>query len=76
MKETWSQIESQWVMDKLSETCNNWNVIAYQKIKYPEYLIVLMPSTSSYEIGKLSEKNMCATIFGNGARVELWISKL
>lgn len=76
MQTTWSQIETQAVINKLSETRNVDCIRCYQNIRQPHFLVVNLTDTGGYEIGKLAEMGLCVCIFGDGMRVELWISKL
>ena len=76
METTWSQIETQAVINKLAETRNVDYIRCYQSIRTPRFLVVNLSDTGGYEIGKLEEMGLCVCIFGEESRVELWISKL
>lgn len=76
MQRTWSQIETQAVINKLAETRNVDYIRCYQNIRQPQFLVVNLTDTGGYELGKLSEMGLSVCVFGDGKRVELWISKL
>ena len=76
MKKQFSQIESQWVMDKFLETHKPECVRMYQQIDAPHILIVSTISSSLYELKKLEDMNISATMFAEGSEINHYLSKL
>lgn len=75
MKETWSQIETAAVVNVFAEDRNVERIRAYQNVKHPEYLIINITDTGGSVFGKLSDLGLSCTIFGDGMRIEIWVSK-
>lgn len=75
MKSQFSQIECQWVMDKLLETHNPECISMYQQTNAPHILIVSTISSGLYELKKLEAMNISVTIFAEGSQIQLYLSK-
>lgn len=75
MKNLFSQIESQWVMDKFLETHNPECVRMYQQINAPHILIVSTISSSLHDLKKLEAMNISATMFAEGSEIQHYLTK-
>ena len=76
MKEKFSQIECQWVMDKFLETHYPECVSMYQDREAPYILIVETNSSSLSEIKKLEDMNISVTMFAEGRQIQHYLTKL
>lgn len=63
-------------MNVFAETGNLERIRAYQNVKHPEFLIINMTDTGGSVFGKLTDMGLSCTIFGNGMRIEIWVSKM
>lgn len=76
MKQTWSQIETRAILDKLEGHYPDGSIRMYQRLNLPEYLIINLSDISSPEIGMLTSLGTSVTIFPEAMRLELWVRKI
>lgn len=75
MKNQFSKIEFQRVMNKFLETTPKESLIMYQDRKRPECLIVETIASSVYELKKLEALNLSITIYAENYHVKLHLLK-
>lgn len=63
-------------MNVFAEDRNVARIRAYQNVNHPEFLIINIPDIGGSVFGKLSDLGLCCTIFGDGMRIEIWVSKM
>lgn len=76
MKQTWSQIETRAILDKLVDHYPEGSIRMYQSRMHPEHLIINLSDIGSYEIGILTRMGLSVTIFPDAMRLELWVNKM